>query len=31
MTDDQLAALEEEVGTSGKGADWKAEAEALQG
>ncbi|MBD3770534.1 MAG: 30S ribosomal protein S1 [Rhodobacterales bacterium] len=31
MTDDQLATLEEEVGTSGKGADWKAEAEALQG
>ncbi|WP_034767022.1 MULTISPECIES: 30S ribosomal protein S1 [unclassified Hyphomonas] len=31
MTDDQLAALEEEVGTSGKGADWKAEAAALQG
>ncbi|WP_035581865.1 30S ribosomal protein S1 [Hyphomonas jannaschiana] len=31
MTDDQLAALEEEVGTSGKGADWKAEAEALKG
>ncbi|WP_321490524.1 30S ribosomal protein S1 [uncultured Hyphomonas sp.] len=31
MTDDQLAALEEEVGTSGKSADWKAEAEALQG
>jgi small subunit ribosomal protein S1 len=31
MTDDQLAALEEEVGTSGKGADWKAEASALQG
>jgi small subunit ribosomal protein S1 len=31
MSDDQLAALEEELGTSGKGADWKAEAEALQG
>lgn len=31
MTDDQLATLEEEVGTSGKGADWKAEAAALQG
>ena len=31
MTDDQLATLEEEVGTSGKGAEWKAEAEALQG
>ncbi|KCZ85063.1 30S ribosomal protein S1 [Hyphomonas adhaerens MHS-3] len=31
MSDEQLATLEEEVGTSGKGADWKAEAEALQG
>jgi len=31
MTDDQLATLEEEVGTSGKGAEWKAQAEALQG
>ncbi|MEZ5997348.1 MAG: S1 RNA-binding domain-containing protein [Hyphomonas sp.] len=31
MTDAQLAALEEEVGTSGKGAEWKAQAEELQG
>ena len=31
MTDDQLAALEEEVGTSGKGAEWKAQAEELKG
>ena len=31
MSDDQLATLEEEVGTSGKGAEWKAQAEELQG
>ncbi|MCA8901053.1 MAG: S1 RNA-binding domain-containing protein, partial [Hyphomonas sp.] len=31
MTDEQLEALEAEVGTSGKGAEWKAQAEELQG
>ena len=31
MTDDQLAGLEEEVGTSGKSEEWKAQAEELQG
>ena len=31
MTDEQLATLEEEVGTSGKGAEWKAQAEELKG
>jgi len=29
LTDAQLAALEEEVGTSGKGAEWKAQSEEL--
>ena len=31
LNDDQIAGLEEEVGTSGKGAEWKGQAEELMG